>query len=153
MGAGASAPRQNDASRRSNKKRVRRGPHNSITIDILSSELERAYTSVAHAKAAVRTAERNGGLSYTECVLCLEKEIDTVFLPCGHACACRTCVMKLYNHHYKEEPGRKAKKNALSCPVCRKNVGHINRIFVPRVENARKVGTRPVLPDLSATWS
>ena len=143
MGAAASAPLA-AATRAAppKKKRTKKA-----SVDMLASELARAYESVARAKAAARTAERDGALSYTECVLCFDHEIDTVFLPCGHACACRACVVALCKHHCEEKSG------ALPCPVCRKKAAHVTRIFVPRAEGARKVGgARPVLPDLSATW-
>ena len=155
MGAGASAPVAHDAAtprtahakKKSKKTPSKRTSREALAVEILSTELARAYASVARAKADVRTAERDGALSYTECVLCIDKEIDTVFLPCGHACACRSCATRLYDAHVQ-----KGDRGSVACPVCRKDVAYMHRIFVPRAEGARKVGARPVMPDLSATW-
>jgi len=38
----------------------------------------------------------------TECVVCLERKCDIIFLPCGHLCSCSSC-----------EP------DLSSCPLCR----------------------------------
>lgn len=37
-----------------------------------------------------------------ECVVCMERESDMVFLPCGHLCCCNNCQMPL-----------------IECPICR----------------------------------
>lgn len=41
----------------------------------------------------------------TECVVCLERKCDIIFLPCGHLCSCSAC-----------EP------DLSSCPLCRANI-------------------------------
>ena len=155
MGSAPSAPASRVAPsavttrRRGNQRPLshRTPSREAVKVDILSVELSRAYASIAKAKAQARTAERSGGLTCTECVLCLEAEIDTVFLPCGHAATCRACAAKFLMH--KEMSGE-----AITCPVCRASVVHINRIFVPRTgKGAREVCKHPILPDLSATWS
>ena len=47
--------------------------------------------------------EENGQLREARtCKVCLDKEVDTVFLPCGHLVCCRTCAPELR-----------------TCPVCR----------------------------------
>jgi len=40
-----------------------------------------------------------------ECVVCLERKCDIIFLPCGHLCSCSSCQQAL-----------------ASCPLCRANV-------------------------------
>lgn len=37
-----------------------------------------------------------------ECVVCMEKQYEVVFVPCGHVCTCMGCAMQL-----------------LQCPICR----------------------------------
>ena len=37
-----------------------------------------------------------------QCKLCLDAEIGTVILPCGHACTCTSCIMAVTH-----------------CPICR----------------------------------
>merc|ERR1711963_191194 len=38
----------------------------------------------------------------TECVVCLERKCDIIFLPCGHLCSCSSCQQSL-----------------ATCPLCR----------------------------------
>ena len=41
------------------------------------------------------------------CKICCDKEIDTVFVPCGHIAACRTCALRFEGE---------------SCPICKQLV-------------------------------
>ncbi|XP_078489106.1 zinc finger protein isoform X2 [Ciona intestinalis] len=47
-----------------------------------------------------------------ECVVCLDRNSDTIFLPCGHVCACFICSTQLQ-----------------SCPMCRSDVTQKIKIF------------------------
>ncbi|XP_035197482.1 E3 ubiquitin-protein ligase LRSAM1 isoform X2 [Oxyura jamaicensis] len=51
----------------------------------------------------------------SECVVCMEQEAQTVFLPCGHVCCCQTCCEQLR-----------------ACPLCRKDITQHVRIFYSR---------------------
>ncbi|XP_038020809.2 E3 ubiquitin-protein ligase LRSAM1 isoform X3 [Anas platyrhynchos] len=51
----------------------------------------------------------------SECVVCMEREAQTVFLPCGHVCCCQTCCEQLR-----------------ACPLCRKDITQHVRIFYSR---------------------
>ncbi|XP_053940048.1 E3 ubiquitin-protein ligase LRSAM1 isoform X2 [Cuculus canorus] len=48
----------------------------------------------------------------SECVVCMERETQMIFLPCGHVCCCQTCCERLH-----------------TCPLCRKDVTQRIRIF------------------------
>ncbi|MBN3323901.1 LRSM1 ligase, partial [Atractosteus spatula] len=48
----------------------------------------------------------------SECVVCMEKESQTIFLPCGHVCCCQGCSDAL-----------------LSCPLCRGEIAQRVRIY------------------------
>ncbi|XP_039417788.1 E3 ubiquitin-protein ligase LRSAM1 isoform X4 [Corvus cornix cornix] len=48
----------------------------------------------------------------SECVVCMEQEPQTIFLPCGHVCCCQGCCERLH-----------------SCPLCRRDVAQRIRIF------------------------
>ncbi|NXE83360.1 LRSM1 ligase, partial [Cochlearius cochlearius] len=48
----------------------------------------------------------------SECIVCMEQETQTVFLPCGHVCCCQTCCERLH-----------------TCPLCRKDITQRIRIF------------------------
>lgn len=48
----------------------------------------------------------------SECVVCMEQEPQTVFLPCGHVCCCQGCCERLP-----------------SCPLCRQDIAQRIRIF------------------------
>ncbi|XP_042014032.1 E3 ubiquitin-protein ligase SP1-like isoform X2 [Salvia splendens] len=46
------------------------------------------------------------------CVICLEQEYNSVFVPCGHMCCCMTCSSHLTN-----------------CPLCRRRIEQVVRTF------------------------
>ncbi|XP_005382480.1 PREDICTED: E3 ubiquitin-protein ligase LRSAM1 [Chinchilla lanigera] len=48
----------------------------------------------------------------SECVVCLEREAQTVFLPCGHVCCCQQCCQPLR-----------------TCPLCRQDIAQSLRIY------------------------
>ncbi|XP_076822468.1 E3 ubiquitin-protein ligase LRSAM1-like isoform X2 [Clavelina lepadiformis] len=47
-----------------------------------------------------------------ECVICLDKSCDCIFLPCGHVCSCYTCATGVN-----------------SCPMCRSDITQKIRMF------------------------
>lgn len=48
----------------------------------------------------------------SECVVCLEREAQTIFLPCGHVCCCQQCCQPLR-----------------TCPLCRQDIAQSLRIY------------------------
>ncbi|KAL1539799.1 Subtilisin-like protease 1 [Salvia divinorum] len=46
------------------------------------------------------------------CVICLEQEYNSVFVPCGHMCCCMSCSSHLTN-----------------CPLCRRRIEQVVRTF------------------------
>ncbi|KAB2616141.1 mitochondrial ubiquitin ligase activator of NFKB 1 [Pyrus ussuriensis x Pyrus communis] len=46
------------------------------------------------------------------CVICLEREYNAVFVPCGHMCCCTTCSLHL-----------------TSCPLCRRRIDQAVKTF------------------------
>ncbi|KFZ69146.1 E3 ubiquitin-protein ligase LRSAM1 [Podiceps cristatus] len=48
----------------------------------------------------------------SECVVCMERETQMIFLPCGHVCCCQNCCERLH-----------------TCPLCRKDIAQRIRIF------------------------
>lgn len=46
------------------------------------------------------------------CVICLEQEYNTVFVPCGHMCCCTACCVHLAN-----------------CPLCRRRIDQTVKAF------------------------
>uniref|UniRef100_A0A8D2JH17 E3 ubiquitin-protein ligase LRSAM1 n=1 Tax=Sciurus vulgaris TaxID=55149 RepID=A0A8D2JH17_SCIVU len=48
----------------------------------------------------------------SECVVCLEREAQMVFLPCGHVCCCQQCCLPLR-----------------TCPLCRQEIAQSLRIY------------------------
>lgn len=51
-----------------------------------------------------------------DCVVCMDEERNCVLLPCHHMCTCTTC-------------GRLLLKRQDSCPICRKHISSIFRVF------------------------
>tara|TARA_B100001093_G_C26775959_1_gene992389 strand:- start:864 stop:1235 length:372 start_codon:yes stop_codon:yes gene_type:complete len=54
------------------------------------------------------------------CVICLDKEKTTAFFRCGHKVCCHDCAKNILKNNNKE---------LRKCPVCRKVVGGILRIY------------------------
>ncbi|XP_035040706.2 E3 ubiquitin-protein ligase LRSAM1 isoform X4 [Hippoglossus stenolepis] len=52
------------------------------------------------------------GPGSSECVVCMEKESQVIFLPCGHVCCCQVCSNALQN-----------------CPLCRSNISQHVRLY------------------------
>lgn len=48
------------------------------------------------------------------CKICMDREIEVAFIPCGHQLACRHCALALKD-----------------CAICRKPVDRFLRIFLP----------------------
>ncbi|NXY22514.1 LRSM1 ligase, partial [Atrichornis clamosus] len=48
----------------------------------------------------------------SECVVCMEREPQMIFLPCGHVCCCQQCCERLH-----------------TCPLCRQDIAQHIRIF------------------------
>ncbi|XP_040387522.1 E3 ubiquitin-protein ligase LRSAM1 isoform X2 [Cygnus olor] len=74
-----------------------------------SAPEEEAPSTVAPTAPPLRWDEKS------ECVVCMEQEAQTVFLPCGHVCCCQTCCKQLR-----------------ACPLCRKDITQHVRIFYSR---------------------
>jgi E3 ubiquitin-protein ligase MUL1 len=56
-------------------------------------------------------AKKDGGIPDL-CVICLEKEYNAVFVPCGHMCCCTACCSHL-----------------TSCPLCRRRIDQVVKTF------------------------
>ena len=46
------------------------------------------------------------------CQVCLERDMSTVFCPCGHMICCERCAPECFR-----------------CPVCRADVAYVQRVF------------------------
>ena len=48
------------------------------------------------------------------CRICMDKQINAVFIPCGHMVACNECA-----------------ENVQQCPICRGEIEHLQLVFLP----------------------
>jgi len=53
-----------------------------------------------------------------ECKICFQEQINTVLLPCGHACSCWKCSVRLKFASWNP-----------TCPLCRANVESFSKIY------------------------
>ncbi|KAL1379641.1 hypothetical protein pipiens_003753 [Culex pipiens pipiens] len=60
-------------------------------------------------------------LEAVTCIICVDNQMDTMFLPCGHIAACRQCA---------EQCDR--------CPLCRANIECVQKAFLPPVLRTRR---------------
>uniref|UniRef100_A0A8C5BP14 RING-type domain-containing protein n=1 Tax=Gadus morhua TaxID=8049 RepID=A0A8C5BP14_GADMO len=77
----------------------------------LRSEVAAAYPSPPHTPV---TPSASGSMDpgSSECVVCMERGSQVIFLPCGHVCCCLVCNDALLN-----------------CPLCRSNIAQRVRLF------------------------
>jgi len=71
---------------------------------------------LAVAVAPPRTVQSN----VMECKVCFDAPIQTAILPCGHACLCYDCSIKIQHADF-EDTGR--------CPVCRQRMVEVKNIY------------------------
>ncbi len=57
-----------------------------------------------------------------KCVICIRRERDTMFDPCGHFNFCRICATR----HWELE---QAQNRVVTCPICRKFATMIRTIY------------------------
>uniref|UniRef100_A0A8C5FTW9 RING-type domain-containing protein n=1 Tax=Gadus morhua TaxID=8049 RepID=A0A8C5FTW9_GADMO len=76
-----------------------------------SYEVAAAYPSPPHTPV---TPSASGSMDpgSSECVVCMERGSQVIFLPCGHVCCCLVCNDALLN-----------------CPLCRSNIAQRVRLF------------------------
>ncbi len=78
-------------------------------------ELRKAQQN--HEKMAVDAEPEAVSAQDMTCKICMDNKIDTVLVPCGHACACSKCCVNI------ETKGTGAiRGEPLKCPMCRKSV-------------------------------
>ena len=51
------------------------------------------------------------------CSVCLDRTIDTAFVPCGHMTACLSCARRLH-------------ADGTSCPICREGIGDVLQTYL-----------------------
>jgi len=56
--------------------------------------------------------------SKLECKVCLDKSVDTVLLPCGHACCCYGCSVKIKFSTWDAK-----------CPICRSRIQTVSMLY------------------------
>ena len=82
-----------------------------------TAEAERTESKVVAARPREGLAQGvKGDTSSSLCVVCLDNSATHALVPCGHQCACRTCVLQL---------------EGSPCPICRKQVASSLRVFIP----------------------
>lgn len=58
------------------------------------------------------------------CRVCMDREIDIVFCPCGHAVCCQFCAIRLDK-----------------CPICRTEIKNAQQFFFPKLSTFEKQGS------------
>ena len=96
-------------------------------VSSLSSDLDKARSklSVAERELEAATAaeqQQKGSLPHTECIVCMNAQVSTVLLPCGHLCLCGPCSTLMQ---------QSKKSESVSCPMCRQPVKQVHRVYLP----------------------
>ena len=79
------------------------------------SSPDSASDSGEEAFAAADAAMQPSVPSFT-CRVCMDKSVQSIFLPCGHFCACEDCSATLMQ----------SEKN---CPICRGKIHGLQRVY------------------------
>ncbi|KAL4376311.1 hypothetical protein GQ457_02G015030 [Hibiscus cannabinus] len=53
------------------------------------------------------------------CIICYDEQRNCFFVPCGHCATCYDCAQRIYEEENKV------------CPVCRRIIGKIRKLFAP----------------------
>ena len=61
--------------------------------------------------------QRTRAMSEKLCVICMDKSIESVCVPCGHRCLCMDCSVEIL------------KKKPSKCPICAQNVTQIIKTY------------------------
>jgi len=96
-------------------------------VSTLANDLNHAKTRLSHAERelqqqVVLEQQREGSVPRTECIVCLNAQVSTVLIPCGHLCVCVGCAALLQ---------QSKRPDAISCPLCRMPVKQMHRVYLP----------------------
>lgn len=87
------------------------GTRHHPVVQQLQDEIRDLKTATVDNWKLVEAAESEIVRRY-ECKLCMQRPIDAVIIPCGHALACRQCAVTLD-----------------SCPVCRCVIKQLTHVY------------------------
>lgn len=80
-----------------------------------------------HRSRSISSAQKIGGAVSVdrrevrlECKVCMEAEVNTALLPCGHACLCYECSLTV---RYSEFT------SVGKCPICRRNIREVVTLY------------------------
>eukprot|EP00092_Neocalanus_flemingeri_P038036 GFUD01041405.1.p1 GENE.GFUD01041405.1~~GFUD01041405.1.p1 ORF type:complete len:307 (+),score=71.27 GFUD01041405.1:155-1075(+) len=77
-----------------------------------------ASTSSAEKRGPEVTLEEDKYQVKLECKICFDGSVNTVLLPCGHACCCQDCSVKLKFATWDSK-----------CPICRNRIHNISMLY------------------------
>jgi len=84
-----------------------------------SSRSRAASTSSAEKMGPpVSVGEEESYKSMLECKICFDDAVNTVLLPCGHACCCKDCSVRLKFGTWDSK-----------CPICRSKIQNISMLY------------------------
>jgi len=78
-------------------------PNSFLSLGLKATGDKTGYIGVVE---ALQYAEQNRQLREARmCKVCMDAQVDTVFMPCGHLVCCNSCSPRMHN-----------------CPICRKRI-------------------------------
>jgi hypothetical protein len=105
--------RREESRRRRRRARKRKEPTEKELEEFIA--LRKAQHT--HEKEAAEEQPETVSAKDMTCKICFDNKVNTVFAPCGHACACTKCCIQL------ETKGSNTDKNGMiKCPMCRQAV-------------------------------
>ncbi|KAI8745585.1 E3 ubiquitin-protein ligase XIAP [Biomphalaria glabrata] len=88
---------------------------NEVAVSPVENRLPNVSPASAHEIEIIRRLKENNNVlrQQTTCKICMDREVDIVFLPCGHLVSCTECAVAMKD-----------------CPVCRAHVKGTVRAFM-----------------------
>ena len=78
----------------------------------------RAASSAEKIGPVVSIEDKESYKNKLECKICFDATVNTVLLPCGHACCCQDCSVRLKFATWDTK-----------CPICRARIQNISMLF------------------------
>ena len=63
-----------------------------------------------------------------DCIVCMERKINVVIIPCGHCVVCYACITSICELNYESNRINKT-ANYPKCPMCRNNIEALTFLY------------------------
>lgn len=94
-----------------------------VAIELLPNSIKKTITYMPSSSTVSSRTQFQSTAPTNDCKICMDRTINSVFVPCGHRFACYDCGKEWM------ENGNVAYGSNVSCPVCRKKIDTLIQTF------------------------